>query len=156
MTQNENRPKAQFTSQPMLRVLPQNEVQKLGLPRGWWAQFQKDFSCFTTIIGAIVIPAGLVTYSSERIGYKVYPGYIHEMLYYLKGQLPGRSLTRKVCDEILIELMLAEGASIWRQLGTYYCWRWFGWFVWGHMEAQYQIAEKTFGARGVPLGEEPD
>lgn len=114
-----------FTSSAIVRDLPPDEITRRKLPRRWWGEFQKDLIVYSDIAGRLLIPSGFLTdgASVPRAVWSIlsdtdpdilYPSYAHDLLYALRGQLPGRSFTREQCDQVIHELMLLSGCPSWK------------------------------------------
>jgi hypothetical protein len=102
----------------------------------------------------VEIPAGFLTdgASVPRVVWSLlsdtdpdilYPSYLHDLLYSLRGALGpvGRRVlfSREQCDQVLREMMLAVGAPGWKAEAVYRAVRLGGGFAWAKSELDWQI-----------------
>lgn len=114
-----------FGNNALVRSLLREEIVRRSLPLRWWGEFQNALQCCSPVTGNFAIPAGFLTDAATvpRLVWGIlsptdpdilYPSFAHDYLYAVNGVLEGRVLSRKDCDVVLRELMLALGAAPWK------------------------------------------
>ena len=132
-----------FQSSAIVRELPRAEILAKGLPLRWWGEFLRDLTCCSAIAGRFVIPDGFLTdgASVPRPVWALldnsdpdilYPAFAHDFLYSMRGEMPGRVLTRQQCDAVLAEQMEVVGAPRWKIATVYRALRIAGGPAWKH------------------------
>lgn len=139
-----------FQGSVIIRDLPRAELAKRGLPNVWFGEVQRDLVCVSSIGGTITIPAGMLTdgASIPRLLWNLlsdtdpdilYPSYVHDYMYLLKGKMPGIHLTRDQADNILREQMKIIGAPTWKADAVYRAVHLFGPHAWSMIRPQQQV-----------------
>lgn len=145
-----------FDNNALVRSLLREEIVRRSLPLRWWGEFQKSLGCRSSVAGSFAIPAGFLTDAATvpRVVWGVlsptdpdilYPSFAHDYLYAVNGALEGRVLSRKDCDAVLRELMLALGASPWKARLVYLAVRAGGGRAWDDAEAHQKLPYNTNG-----------
>lgn len=130
-----------FVGSASIRALPTEEILKRNLPLVFFCEFQEPLTCISAIGGEITIPKGMLSdgASVPKVVWNIlsptdphifYPAFVHDLIYLLKGKLPGVTLTRDQGDNIIREQMKAVGAPAWKYDTVYRMLHEFGAAAW--------------------------
>jgi len=147
-----------FEGEVPLTDLPKAEIVSQGLQKVWHGRFNADFYCDSAIAGRVVIPKGFISDAASipRIFWNIlsdtdpdieYPSFVHDLLYSVHGKLPDRTLTRKQCDQVIREQMIAVGASPLKYQPVYWALRLFGWHGWNSHTPEYKLVNTPYRSR---------